>query len=381
MFAIGSQRHLFDIPTGFAYFNTATNAPQLSATTAALLTSATAKSRPWERTADDFFADADQIRHIAASLFGGDADGYAVIPATSYGLSAAARAIEPTLRPGDQILLLADEFPSNVFPWRRVAAQTGATIATVPTPVDGDWTAAILSQLRTGMKVASLGNCHWTNGASVDLVAVSDRCRDLGIILVLDLTQSLGAMPFDLERVAPDFMVSAGYKWLLCPYGFGLMFVSERWRGARPLEEGWLGRANATDFARLMDYTDDYRPGARRFDVGEACVAALPGAIAALSQLADWGIPAISESLGRVNQRVTDLLLPLGFALPPVGLRSNHILGARLPDHYSGDLIGDLRQRQIYLSQRGASLRFAPHLHVTESCLDQLAEGLHAVMR
>src|SRR3990167_10010923 len=142
-----SQRHLFEIPAGIAYFNTAYNAPLLNASRDALVTAAGAKSRPWERTPDDFFADAERARELAANLFGGGADGWAVIPAASYGVSAAARAIEPTLAPGDQILVLDEEFPSNVLPWRRTAKERGAEVVTVPTPAAGDWPAAVLARL------------------------------------------------------------------------------------------------------------------------------------------------------------------------------------------------------------------------------------------
>ncbi|WP_309645914.1 aminotransferase class V-fold PLP-dependent enzyme [Phenylobacterium sp.] len=376
-----SQRHLFDIPEGVAYFNTAYNAPLLNASRDALATAAGAKSRPWERTPDDFFADAERARTLAADLFGGGADGWAVIPAASYGISTAARAIEPTLRAHDQIVLMEDEFPSNVLPWRRVAQVTGAQVVTVPTPADGDWTAAVLAHLGPRVKVAALGHCHWTNGARLDLEAIGEACRAVGAALVLDATQTLGALPLDLDAVAPDFLVAAGYKWLLCPYGFGLMYVAPAWRQARPLEETWLVRDNARDFNNLAQYSDGYRDGARRFDVGETCVTTvLPGAIAALEQLQAWGVAEIAESLGAVNAQIAGRLESLGFTLPPAELRCLHMFGARVPEGFDGDLVGALRGRNVFVSQRGSAVRFAPHLHVTEEdvgrLLDEVARGV-----
>ncbi len=211
MLTIGSQRPLFDIPAGIAYFNTAYNSPLLNSSRTALVSAARAKSHPWERPSADFFGDAERIRELAAGLFGGDADGYAVVPAASYGLSAAARAIQLTLKVGDRILVLDEEFPSNVLPWRRVALETGAVVATVPTPADGDWTTATLAVIAQGARVAALSPCHWTNGARLDLVAIGRACRVAGATLVLDATQALGAMPFDMAAVRPDFLVSAGY--------------------------------------------------------------------------------------------------------------------------------------------------------------------------
>jgi len=376
MLTVGSQRHLFDIPAGIAYFNTAYNSPLLNRSRTALVDASRAKSRPWERPAADFFSDAERIRELSAGLFGGDVDGYAVVPAASYGLSAAARAIQPTLKPNDRIVVLDEEFPSNVLPWRRVALETGAIVATVPTPADGDWTAAALAVIGQGARVAALSPCHWTNGARLDLVAISQVCRAAGTTLVLDATQALGAMPFDMPAVRPDFLVAAGYKWLLCPYGVGLMYVAEGWRDARPLEETWLARVNAADFSALVDYSDTYMPGARRFDVGEKCTALLPGAIAALEQLQSWGVDNIARVLGQINDRIASRLEGLGFALPPSSQRCPHLIGARVPPALSGNVVGSLRARHVFISQRGSSIRIAPHLHVTEPDVEQLFAAL-----
>lgn len=381
MIPIGSQRALFDIPEGVAYFNTAYNGPLPNAARARLQAAAGFKSRPWERQPRDFFDDAEAIRAIAGRLFGGGADGWAVIPAASYGLSAAARAIEPELEPGDRVLVMAEEFPSNVLPWRRALAASGGRMETVPTPADGDWTAAILNALSPGVRVAALSHVRWTDGAALDLAAIGARCREIGAALALDATQSLGALPLDLDAVDPDFVVAAGYKWLLCPYGFGLMYVAPRRRGARPLEETWLARDGAEDFAGLVNYSETYRPGARRFDGGETCVSTiLPGAIASLEQLEAWGSPAIAASLAAVNERIAGKLESLGFRIPRAGRRSPHMLGAALPEGYAGDLVGDLRARGVHVSRRGHSVRFAPHLHVTESDLAQLFAALDEVV-
>lgn len=368
----GEHRHLYEIPDGIAYFNTAYNGPMLRASRIALEAAAGAKTRPWERRPANFFDQPDRLRSLAAGLFGATADHYAIVPSASYGISTAARIMEPRLGPGDRILLLDQQFPSNVTPWRRVAAESGASIATVPTPANGDWTSAVLAMLDSSVKVASLPACHWTNGARIDLDRIGPACRANGTVLVLDTTQSLSAVPLDLATVQPDFMVAAGYKWMLAPYGFGLFYVDERWHDARPLEEGWLSRANAEDFARLVEYCDDYRVGARRFDVGETCVPTVhPGAIAALEQLGDWGISTIAETLGRITQLIADEVTPLGFEMIAPDYRSPHLLGIDCPIP-PGELVPRLAERNVFVSQRGQSVRIAPHLHITDADIDVL---------
>lgn len=373
---IGSHRHLFDIPSGIAYFNTAYNAPLLRSSREALERAAGAKCRPWERSADEFFEDAEAVRTLSAELFGASADDYAIIPAASYGISAAARILESHLGKGDRIVLLAQEFPSNVLPWRRVAQLQGAEIVTVRPSAPDDLTSGILATLGKGVKVVTLPACQWTDGALIDLAAIGEACRSIGAALVLDLTQSLGAMPFDLDAVQPDFMVAAGYKWLLGPYGFGIMYVAPRWQGERPLEETWLARTNARDFARLVDYCDDYRPGARRFDVGETCVTTvLPGALSALRQLQEWGIGAIQAQLAAINREILSAAEAAGHAAPARGARCGHILG--LACH--GDIDGTIERLvagQVFVSRRGDALRIAPHLHNVPDDVDRLIEAL-----
>jgi selenocysteine lyase/cysteine desulfurase len=376
-----TQRHLFEVPAHIAYFNCAYNTPQLNASRDALLAGVQAKSQAWLRTPASFFDDAETLRQLASGLFGGDADGWALVPAASYGLASAARAIEPTLRAGDGILLLAEDFPSNVLTWRRTAAERGAVLHTVPTPADGDWTAAVLAAIHPRLKVVAMPTCHWTNGAAINLVAVGAACRAAGAALVVDATQSLGAVPLSVDEVQPDFLVAAGYKWLLCPYGTGLMFVAPTWRTARPLEESWLSREGAEDFAGLVNYADTYQPGARRFDVGEKCTPTLlPGAIAALRQIQAWGVPRIAATLAATNARISEPLQALGFTVLPDARRTPHILGASLLSGAVGPVVTALRTQDIFISQRGQSLRFAPHLHVDDADVQRLVQALRAVL-
>jgi len=376
-----SHRRLFDVPDDIAYFNAAYYSPLLNESRRRLVESAEAKSHPWDRTTDSFFDDAEELRWLAAELFGGDRDGYAMIPAASYGISTAARAMEPRLQAGDRVLVMAEEFPSNVLPWRRVAEETRAEIVTVPTPADGDWTRAILPMIDPRVKVVAMSACHWTNGARIDLAPIGRAARDNSSLLVVDATQSLGAMPFSMAEIQPDFLVAAAYKWMLCPYGVALMYVSPAWRAARPLEESWLKRDNARDFTSLAQYSDSYATGARRFDGGETVTNNLPGAIAALEQIREWRLDQIAASLSAINATIARELEALGFRLPPESQRCPHMFGAMLPESFSAPVVAELRARKIYISQRGQSLRFAPHMYVNDHDVSRLVDALTSLVR
>jgi selenocysteine lyase/cysteine desulfurase len=377
-----SHRHLFDIPDDIAYFNCAYYSPQLNESRDRLSEGVKSKSHPWERTAQDFFTDGEKIRKSASEVFGGDPDCYAIVPSASYGFSTAARAVEQQLMKGDSILILEEGFPSNVLPWKSIAGEKGLRLIKVPVPEDGNWTRAIINRIDKSVKVVALYTCHWTNGAYIDLVSIRKAIDNSDVIMAVDATQSLGAMSFPMEQVRPDFLVAAGYKWLLCPYGFTLMYVSERWRNSRPIEESWQARENAEDFGSLVNSSDKYMAGARRFDVGQkGTPTILPGVISALEQIKSWGIDHISDSLIEINNMIADHLSALGFQLPDSSQRSPHMFGATIPARYKGNLVAELSKRKIYISQRGDSVRFSPHLHISEHDVTRLLETLEEILK
>ncbi|MGB1028000.1 MAG: aminotransferase class V-fold PLP-dependent enzyme, partial [Rhodospirillaceae bacterium] len=283
MAVLPCQRDLFDIPGDVAYFNCSYNSPLLKSSREALIAGAASKSHPWTRKPNDFFDDAEAFRSAAGRAFAASPDCFAVIPSASYGCSAAARILEDHVGPGDEILVLAEEFPSNYLPWQRLAQVTGARLVVVPTPQAFAWTEAVLARITAQTKLVALPNCHWTNGALLDLETIGAATRAVGAYFVLEVTQSLGAKPLDIAALQPDFLIAAGYKWLLCPYGLSLFYADPKWHDARPLEETWLSRANAEIFENLVEYTDQYQAGARRFDMGQKNIpSVLPGGVEAL---------------------------------------------------------------------------------------------------
>ncbi|MDH5718250.1 MAG: aminotransferase class V-fold PLP-dependent enzyme [Spirochaetia bacterium] len=375
-----NYRNLFDIPEDIAYFNVAGNSPQLKKSTEALINGVVEKANPWNKKPSQFFDLAEKIRVLASKTFGGKSQGYAIVPSASYGISTAARIIEKTIKPNENIILMEEEFPSNVLPWRRVSKETGAKIKTIQRPKDNNWTRAILAGITNETKVTAISPCHWTDGTIVDLHKIKLKCEQINSLLVLDATQMLGASPIDIEKIDPDFLVAAGYKWLLSPYGFSLMYVSKRMRGERPLEESWLARENSEDFANLINYNDNYLPGARRYDMGEKNTATiLPAVITAFEQINEWGIKNISNHLKAINGQIIQKFEQKGFMVPARKYLSTHMFGVYTEEDRISGIIKNLTENNVFISRRGNALRISPHLHITERdietfirCLDRI---------
>ena len=206
---------------------------------------------------------------------------------------------------------------------------------------------------------------------------IAARSRALGARLVIDGSQSVGAMPLDVEELRPDFLITVGYKWLLGPFSVGYLYVAEEHRQGEPLEENWILRAGSEDFARLVDYRDEYQPGARRFDVGQRTkFELLPMAIAALEQILDWQVPRVAATLAERTSDIARRAAGLGLDPMPAEQRGPHLLGLRLPDSALAEVIPALAKSNCFAAVRGASLRISPHLHTTDEDVQRLLDGL-----
>jgi selenocysteine lyase/cysteine desulfurase len=368
------QRELFDIPSDVAYFNCASLAPTLLASREAAEAALAERARPWRISSDDWFSGAEERRALFARLAGIDPDGVALVPATSYGLAVAAANL--TGGPGRRVLVLADDYPSNRYTWQRFAGRTGASLVTVERRDGRTWGEAVLEELDERTAVVAVLATHWTDGGSVDLVAIGERARQAGAALVVDASQALGAVPLDLAAVRPDYLVTVGYKWLLGPFALGYLYVAERHRDGVPLEENWISRLGSEDFGALVDYQDRYQPGARRFDVGQRThFETTPMAVAALRQLLDWEVERVAATLGQVTGRIQRAVEAIGLRLTS-GDRVPHMLGIALPDEARGAVAAALADAGVFAGVRGSSLRVSPHLWTTDQDVERLVGAL-----
>ncbi len=378
---MNSQRHLFDIPDGVTYLNCAYMSPSLRSVTDAGVAAIRRLEHPWEIVVDDFFEPVERLRRLFATVLGvdGDADGVAVVPAVSYGVGVAAANL--SLTAGDEVVVLAEQFPSHVYPWRHLAVERGVRIRTVERRAGRNWTEGVVESISPRTAVVAVPQVHWTDGSVVDLVAVGAAAREVGAALVVDVTQSLGAMPFDATAVRPDFVAAAGYKWLLGPYSLAYLWVAPRWRSGVPLEHGWIVREGAEDFSRLVDYTDRLAAGARRYDVGERSNFVLvPMAIAALDQIVSWGVSDIAGTLADTTARIGECAAQRGLDPTPPDERGPHMIGVRVPGGLPPGLAGALAERGVYVSVRGDSIRVSPHLYNDEADVARLFAALDDVL-
>lgn len=376
------QKNEFQLDEDAHFLNCAYMGPLPKSVEAAGVAGIRRKASPTPFLTEEFFTGCERLRERFAALVGGTAQRVAILPSASYGIATAARNL--SIEKGQNIVLLEEQFPSHVYAWRRLAAENGAEVRTVerpgPPPSGEAWSQAILEAIGPGTAVVALPHCHWTDGTRIDLEAAGARAREVGAALVIDASQSIGAVPFDVDVIQPDALITVGYKWLMGPYSIALGYFGPRFDQGTPLEETWISRQGSEDFQQLVDYTDQYRAGAARYDVGEASNFILvPMLIAALDRILEWRPSRILSYCEGLLGGLAEEVRNWGWAVEDDAWRAGHILGVRLPADWD---LAAFQERLVgagvYASLRGASLRVAPNVYNEPANISALRDVLAA---
>lgn len=371
MSALTCRRDDFRIESGVHFLNCAYLGPISRRTEAAGVAGLARKRSPTAFPARAFYDDCDRLRRRFAALVGGTPSRVAILPSVSYGIATAARNLP--VGAGRNVVTLGEQFPSNVYAWRRRVAEDGGTVRVVPRPgpppCGARWNERILEAIDADTAVVALAPTHWTDGTRFDLAAIGARARDVGAAFVLDGSQSVGAVPIDVGELEPDALVCAGYKWMLGPYGITLAHYGERFDHGVPLEETWIAREGSEDFRGLVDYEDRYAAGAVRYDVGERSdFIHVPMMIAALDQLLEWEPARIRDYCATLLSPVAAAVRERGWPVEDDAWRGGNILGIGLPpDRDLEGLRMRLERARVHASLRGSSLRVSPNVYNDEA--------------
>jgi selenocysteine lyase/cysteine desulfurase len=385
------QRDQFSIDPnneGHVWLNSAYMGPLPLATQRAGEQALSARAFPVSITPQDFFAPAERVRSQLAKLVNANTEQIAFVPTVAYGMAVVAKNFIP--KRGQNVVLLGEQFPSNVYPWRDWRSK-GVELRTIAAPdapwsrrLSGQasraqrWNEAILSAIDANTAMVSIEQAHWTDGTLLDLARIGARARDVGALFVIDATQTVGAMPFDCALIQPDALIVHSYKSMLSNYGLGFAVLSEKFANAKPLEESWLMREGSGNFARLVDYQDRYDHGMRRFDTSLRANLSLIAMLgASVDCLLEWGPARIREYLLRTERDFVDRVRALRFEVADEEERAANIFGLKMPQGIDVEACrAMLAERRIHVSVRGSAIRISPHVYNDEIDLAKLADAL-----
>lgn len=382
---IACQKHKFSLPTNEIFLNCATMGPILKTTEAAGIEAVKQKSKPSLFTQEHFFEPNEKLKAVIAKLINASADRIALMPSASYGMAIVAKnlAFKKGLKSGQHILLVQDEFPSDVYAWDEICAQKGLRIRTIAPPDNLEergkvWNQRLLSAIGIDTAMVVICPVHWADGTLFDLEAIAKACQLNDALFVIDGTQSVGALPLNIQTIKPDALVCAGYKWLLGPYSCGFGYFGPYFDNGSPIEQNWLNRKGSNDFKNLINYQSTYRPGAWRYNMGEQSNFILnPMLTDAIENLIGWGIENIQEYCKNLVTEPINKLKKMGYWIENEQYRANHLFGIRLPQGMEMSQIQKkLEEKNIKVSYRGAAIRISVNVFNDEADLEALVEAL-----
>lgn len=339
---------------------------------------------PWTQSFDALDARVEALRRCAAmTLFDNDVEGLAIVPSAAYGIATAARNLP--LNRGDAVLVLEDQFPSNLLAWQQRCTAAGASIVVARRDGGMDWTEAVLAALdqHPRVRVVAIAQAHWHDGAVLDLARIAARTCAIDSALVLDLSQSLGAMPVDLAAWQPDFIIAVGYKWLLGARGLAWLWAAPRWRDEGvAIEQHWSAREDAEVWRFDATHAPHHRAGARRFDAGGVVDGErIAIAEAAFAQLRAWGVPGIMQHLAERTAALDAALDAHGLAAWKTPGHAPHFTALRPPPTLLNSVAAAFHREGIVCTHRAGMLRLAPHLHVAVDAMHHVVAVAARVVR
>jgi selenocysteine lyase/cysteine desulfurase len=365
-----SLRDQFPVTKRWAFFDHAAVAPLSGAAARTLNEYADDYAENGQTAIYRWLAKVDAARDAAGRLLNADPLDVAFVPNTSAGVAIVAEGFP--WKAGDNVVVPAEEYPANQYPWMNLAHR-GVEVRRIPSRGPR----VCIDDLRAAMdgrtRILAISSVEFASGYRNDLDALGSLCRERGVYFFVDAIQGLGVLPLDVQKTPVDWLAADGHKWMLAPEGAGIFWCRrELVELLHPTTVGWKSVVNDSDFSTI-DFT--LKPHAGRWEGGTPNIPGVAALGASLDVLLGVGIHAIAA-------RVLELSDYLCERAECAGVK---VFSAREPGAKSGivslDVPGDVkaavakcRAAGVVVNRRAGRLRASPHFYNTQEELDRLVE-------
>lgn len=370
----------FGSPGGHVWLNAAHQGALPLAAAEAAAEAIRWKLHPHHLTAERFHDVPEHLRAVLARLLDVPAEQVALANSASYGLHVIVHTFP--WETGDEVLLVANDFPSDLLPW-RLLRERGVSIRLLTPAHGGPGADEVAASIGPRTRLFCSSWVYSLSGHAIDLAAVGAACRERGVAFVVNASQGLGALPLAPASLSIDALVSVGFKWLCGPYGTGLLWLSPGFRERlEPFKVYWLTMMSEADLSRAQfDLDIPENPTARAYDVFEPAsfFNVLPWH-AAVEHLLSIGIDTIAAyDQGLVKRLLEGIDTDRFRILSPVSgaARSTLVFLSHRDASRNEAIRVQLEASSIHVSGRAGSLRVAPHLYNTVEEIEVLLEALH----
>ncbi|NNE16539.1 MAG: aminotransferase class V-fold PLP-dependent enzyme [Saprospiraceae bacterium] len=358
------QKELFTLTEGIHYFNCASKSPLLKSAELLAVKAVQYQRHPFHLKDVDFFSEVENVKEEFAKLINTSKNNIAIIPSVSYGFASMLKNVSP--KDNGHALTIRDEFPSGYYALEKWCIDNSNSLKIVnpilsESEVGKSWNHQVIESINDDTSVVLMSAIHWINGLKFDIQAIGKKCKNVGAKLLIDGTQMLGAMPFDISKYDIDGIVCGGYKWLFGPYSVALAYFDDAFFNGKPIEESWMNRVNARDFKNLTNYNDNYLEGASRYCVGETSNFILMAILLeGLKQVNEWTPYAIQNYCAKLMSPVREIMIKKGLYTEAEAFSVNHILSMQLPSSIDPtNFKQKLEENKFFVSQRGNALRLS----------------------
>lgn len=370
--------HEFDLDSELIYLNHAAVAPWPLRTQHAVEDFARENAHRGAADYPQWLAKEQLLRERLARLINASPEDISLLKNTSEGLSLVAYGLD--FSPGDEIVGIADDFPSNRVVWESLASKGVKFRPVRLDPLADDPEAPLLSAITDKTRLLVVSSVHYATGLRLDLERLGQHCRHTGTLFCVDAIQSLGAVPFDVDAIHADFVAADGHKWLLGPEGVALFYTRPAAREL--LEIHQFGWHNLHDAGNFDHKTWAIASDGRRFECGSPNMLGIHGLEASLAIIEDIGVSTIHHSVLKKIEYLFDLIDDIAEIEAVTPRSSNSHAGiftfrlARTCDYPA--LWRWLMDQGVICAHRGGGIRFSPHIH---NNTEALAKAIQQVRR
>ena len=295
-----------------------------------------------------------ETRCKTAKLFGCSLPENVIFTANS--TEALNMAITGTLNPGDHVITTDLEHNSVLRPLYRLEKQGIIQLSFVPADHLGRVKAEDFRNLvRPDTRAIVCTHASNLTGNIIDLAAVGAIAREQGLLLIVDASQTAGAVPIDMEAMGIDILCFTGHKGLMAPQGTGGLCIREGVE-VRPFKVGGSG-VHSYDKEQPRSYPT-------RLEAGTLNCHGLAGLSAALDFLEQTGIPAIREK----EMALTRLFYESVREIPGITVYGDFsgertaVVALNIRDYDSGAVADALYEEFSIATRAGAHC--APRMHM-----------------
>ena len=359
------------------YLNLAGQSPMPKVSIRAVQAALEAKKNPHQKPDSTFYEVPNRIRTSLAKLIGARPEEIALTSGASAGVAAVAYAL--TWNPGDEVITAKGEFPLQYTAWKPMEEREGIKLNIV-SPRGRFITADdLIAALTPRTRLVSVSMVRYDDGSLLDVQRVAEACHKQGALLLLDASQCCGAISMDVNQLGADFIVSAGYKWLLGPFGTGFFWMkSQHLAMVRPGPFYWMALMGSDNFSALN--FDDPKPSAnaKRWDSPE-WASYFNFNLVAMDTSVDFVLRMGPELVQAHNRKLIELMferLPKDRFVPASPLeparRGSYGCFAARNKEKTVEVYQRLRKENVIVSLREGNIRVSPHLYNSERDIDRL---------